>query len=1245
MKSASSITLSRSWWKKEAPDGLKKSGPAFDKALGEYEKAEGGLKAAKAEGDVKPVERALEGLTSSGKQVASEAKDLAKKEKDKKKKADLANTEAVMGKPLSKEIAGVRSKIKEILEGIAEAAEEEDEDAGAFGSPTEHAAFIRKWAPKIKRGTVNFALGLPSGRPEEMRFNFHPKKPGRTLANMLKKDAGAKKFTFGKAGTDALAEAVDGEEDVGGRTLCLTIEGRRIPGLAKRVKILLKALGVSAFGKVKILSDGEEIEGASEEDDDDLLEAIDLDTLEEDEDGDGEDLKPRAGRRGGGAADGEDGDADGDGAGDGDATPELLWDEENAGGLPKAGPEVADALARLEADPAHKAAMDAENKLIESLQIQVSAINAAGIPGAENPALEEAQAKLNRLLATKARIDRLAVTSPQAALQSRTLMADLAKEVGAGIEASREDVMEVYSAQQEAKEKLDTLEKEKARIEAMPERTEKERQARLDAALAYREKHDAATAEFEALDKKFEATAAMYSMREALSTGVLSPMNATPLKDDSAVKLIEGYKKDAIVTHDAMKAAGTAEHPDAVAEGLETVIHLRDIGFCDAAGNKPGEDFSDIQYARKLLSYGGAIGGDYFDRADGYVMSGKHLDPDPFGDQKLDIEQRAKKRADMVADAMIDESGQLDPTNPDAEAMIAHVAFSPARYTDDKKGNDADTPMLAKHMLQMQEKLSDPDMLDRANEVLAGVTEPDGKAARILVNKSKLARKETGKVSEMDAKEAVVSGIMTPVYQGEVGSCFATAGVRELSLKDPAKTMEMFSELVTKGTFTPANGGAPIPAVTKLTGDGHPVSRALEFAVATAAARDDEASQRDDLERMLAKGIVEVDDQLTSEDITPDERRRIFDILNSKFELRYDPTLEEESDDGSSTHGVYVLYDISGSKPIRITKSSRFIKRFTKHVLEALDVKKTSRKGKKIARICRSKDMREALTSGGLKPWKLDGGGFPQHSYDAIYGGDLTEEEVLGSKPDAQSDGERAEKLLTELVERFRDNDDARVALASEVHVFNGLANHPSLDKLKGATDAEIAANIETHLGKPAEELAKRELDLERTMELYNEGIEHHPYDTDYQSDFDKAVKDNRPTTVLSASKLNKAIRDSLEPYLRKWKKTELTKEYEEAKGTDDEFTEEKLREKIDEAVEEALDEAESENRARVLKIMRPPEVTVAHCNWGDPEEETYYVVIADPITGEPRFMERDRPGNDYREASEDAAQTWEEVK
>lgn len=275
MKNANSFEATRQWWKKEQPAGLKKSAGPFEKALDELSKARSGLKPGD-DGSIKALMKALDALEKAGSDVATEAKALASKIKDKKEKTDLTNTMSVMDKPLGKFIAEVRAELEQASEEGSEEEEEEEVSADKLKDPGLHVAYLKKIMPKLKRKTYSFALGLPSNDPADMRFSFHPKKGGRSLGSKLKAAIGAKKFTFGKAGTGKLAGDVTGDEETAARTLVLYLEGRKIPSLAKRIKMMLRAMKVTAFNKVKIVQDGVEIESADDSTDM-TLEAVDLD--------------------------------------------------------------------------------------------------------------------------------------------------------------------------------------------------------------------------------------------------------------------------------------------------------------------------------------------------------------------------------------------------------------------------------------------------------------------------------------------------------------------------------------------------------------------------------------------------------------------------------------------------------------------------------------------------------------------------------------------------------------------------------------------------------------------------------------------------------------------------------------------------------------------------------------------------------------------------------------------------------
>ncbi len=276
MKSASAIQLSKAWWKKEAPEGLK-SYAAFEKAIDAYSKANAGLRDAN-EKTVAGFEDALEGLLDAGQKVAAECRKLLGSEKKsaaKARLADLENTVQVMEKALPREVEDARDAIPDLDD-------DDDEEGGdKLTDARLHGVYLKKMAGKLKRRVMTFGLGMPTKEPSDMRILFHPKKAGRSLAAMVKKTVGAQRFTFGLAGTQALA-AQYGVEGANARTLVVKLEGRNIPGLPKRLKMMMRALKVATFGKFIVIGPNGEIEEADEADEDDALpEIADFDTPEE----------------------------------------------------------------------------------------------------------------------------------------------------------------------------------------------------------------------------------------------------------------------------------------------------------------------------------------------------------------------------------------------------------------------------------------------------------------------------------------------------------------------------------------------------------------------------------------------------------------------------------------------------------------------------------------------------------------------------------------------------------------------------------------------------------------------------------------------------------------------------------------------------------------------------------------------------------------------------------------------------
>lgn len=270
MRSGSKFVVSRSWWAKERPDGLGAEGDALASALEDVAKAGKAMRKPNEE-DVAAFTDALDRLAAAGVGVAAKAKSLLRDAQgDAARVKHLKNTISAIGRPLQREISAGRAQSADAL---AELADDEADDGDVLASAEAQAAYIRKLSQKIKKVPHKFALGLPSNDPADMRFLLHRKRGGRALVSRLKRGMKVRRFTFGTIGSARLASDL-GDDSVGARTLVLYVEGRRIPSLAKRVRMMLRRLGVSTFSRVKVFVEGQEIESADETSDD-LLDGFD----------------------------------------------------------------------------------------------------------------------------------------------------------------------------------------------------------------------------------------------------------------------------------------------------------------------------------------------------------------------------------------------------------------------------------------------------------------------------------------------------------------------------------------------------------------------------------------------------------------------------------------------------------------------------------------------------------------------------------------------------------------------------------------------------------------------------------------------------------------------------------------------------------------------------------------------------------------------------------------------------------
>lgn len=110
---------------------------------------------------------------------------------------------------------------------------------------------LRAAVKRLSKGPMHFAIGTTRGR--EPVLLMHKTKSARALARELKEEHGAAQATHGVA---------TGEGD----ELVLDVEGPRLGGMKKLVKLALKKERITTFARTRVRVDGEE-EGDDDEDD------------------------------------------------------------------------------------------------------------------------------------------------------------------------------------------------------------------------------------------------------------------------------------------------------------------------------------------------------------------------------------------------------------------------------------------------------------------------------------------------------------------------------------------------------------------------------------------------------------------------------------------------------------------------------------------------------------------------------------------------------------------------------------------------------------------------------------------------------------------------------------------------------------------------------------------------------------------------------------------------------------------
>lgn len=876
-----------------------------------------------------------------------------------------------------------------------------------------------------------------------------------------------------------------------------------------------------------------------------------------------------------------------------------------------------------------------ERAAIAAQQQRLGELYAAGPLTPERLAeIGQVLAGLINMVQTAQQIAALDAQSPEAATEARQAMAGFDEALGPGTVVTPELLAQLETERASAQATEDTAQQTLLAAEAMPEGPE--RDAALDAARA---ELMAATAARETAHARVQAAHGKQRLSAAITTGPLRPDARRPIPDQSAAQLIEAYTRNPDLAEFATDQAGSSANPEAIAAGMDMLCTNVAGGFPNSEGQLPAAPFDGMAYAQNLIRGASNEGGDYMADAQAYLADGGHLqrNPVPNDGHGNSVDARERARSNFMADAAIGADGTLDVSTPAAQEALGHLRFNPDVV-------DEPTAALNAHVRATYDMLGDDANQARAQGILDDVDEPQGNGRSLVALSS---GGNAASVTEADARQAVVSALMTPVHQGGVGSCFATAGVRRMSTLDPLESMEFYAELAETGQFRPRNGLDAIPAVMSFPPDENPLIRSMEYSAATVMTQMEGNSRHDMLQNALNESIDNLMDpvgdgnilsSMTGFDNWHVDQAVIRATLIRSFIVEYDATRRTApSADGSSDSGVYLLIQVEGPGARRpIDTQALFVQVLTERVLFAIGEPADSDKGREIANTINSQDYLDDLMSRGQTPWNMGGGGMPQEADEILFGDTQETDEILDRRDNWDdltnvTQGERTEELLENMLESFRDDhqgDGMVPIMNSGIHAFNGLPDHPSLAPLM---EGDIEDNIEAQLLAPGREMARTPLTDHEMMEICKatiNGIKRWDPSGARRTMVENAIGGG-VGSGLTPQQVDAAIIAALQPYLTQlcldqadfWRQQEL------AAGN--------TCTTADRDAHAATIRPDWENRIRndatsgLTAVLPPPMVTIADTNWGDASHDVVFVIAPDPRTGEAQLWKQyNPPGN-----------------
>ncbi len=240
MKKGEQPELSARWWKSSQPDGLRSAGRLED-ALKDYAAAHHRFEGDSGEPQAEAASEALDAVAAAARAAIAEAGKI-------KGSQEMEWTVDAL-KKFDRPIGAARKWIEERTE---------EADDSEFGDPEIYHDYLLI-ALKRLRGSGQMNFGIVLGKTaQDHRLALHKGKSGKALAAMLVKQTALHQMTFGIARTDANR----------GDVMLLDVEGRDLPGLAKKGTRMLKRFKPLPFKQLKLSPDDKDLDDDDSEDDD-----------------------------------------------------------------------------------------------------------------------------------------------------------------------------------------------------------------------------------------------------------------------------------------------------------------------------------------------------------------------------------------------------------------------------------------------------------------------------------------------------------------------------------------------------------------------------------------------------------------------------------------------------------------------------------------------------------------------------------------------------------------------------------------------------------------------------------------------------------------------------------------------------------------------------------------------------------------------------------------------------------------